>query len=615
MNACHLDLTQIQRLSAELEEAVLGSDPAAALQLYLSEYDAFSAKVLHEWRLASALLEAPHRQGFSYPYSWPEDMNTRSSGGALIFVASQMAGVDIAPPPILLDQPALMPGGRRLLACAWSLRPTCGCLADGAIRKRFCTWLASEPAAIGMLLLAAARCGDDSLLDRLRPLWWHRGILEADAATVIAAALRHESIAGVALQSLPSVLARINGDSTALLNLVEAGFGYAIESFNGDEGVERRTIETTLDYSRLLLARALDDEQQRRVLVLRLGALGALGTFDDGAAEILAEDYGSLWQPRDWVFPRPDWLLYALQRVYAKEQEQHLLSTGSFEQVPEWVLLARRAALSADSPALLSNDWHRLYQCEPNDERVLIGLSRSLRQSADEPLREEARGRWLSLLSVPGYESLAAAFLVLLNSEAHDLIKAFERYLIDRPLDNGYARLAARDYVRALGALGHWDKVRGFLDGAQAEALTGVTRFLERSFIDTLSDTVRLPHDEDTASTWLARWERLLALPLDMTMLTSALRQFLDRHQALGDGPEGRAIRDTPVYRDLRLQLLRRAQAEAERRLGAKDAGRASSHPDAATWLLELRNGADLPQTLSILSRLAIEDQRKTYGI
>lgn len=575
-----------------------------ALALYLAEYDAFSTRSLYEWRLAHSLVTSTTDPELRWPQHWPDDLLARDSGGTLCFIVSQLLGVDISPPPVLHAARSLTPKQRLLLAIAWILRPDCACLSSAEIRRPLAEQLASNPDTHAKLLLAAACCDDSELITTLRPRWERRGILRPTAEELVLSGLDHALLAEIALASLPTILARVS-DINTRLGLLERGLSHVVERYAGEVSRERDVILLILNASRHLLSLTLDHIQRQRTLMVRLGALGALGTFEASWGRALSDEYGRLWRPTGCAFPNPEWLLYALQRIGSLEQERHLLRTAHMDGAAPWVQLAKRAVVDDASPAQLVDDWRLLYERDGDDERVLIGLTRALGHSPDQPLREDVRSRWQALLGVPGYHSLAAANLVQLNPEPRDLVADFERYLADRTLDDAALIQAARAYLRALGQLGRWDKIRSYLDTPQAGALATSIQFTERRFIQEMTKTELLPRTDDAVSEWLRTWERLLALPLEHSMLVGVLRQFKDKDRALRETSTGREIADSADYQDVELQLRRRAHAAAEWALAPSQDGQALPHPDQAEFLRALRDGADLTRTLSILDRLS----------
>lgn len=544
-----------------IRKDLAAGEAGRALSQYLERYEELAVRVPIEWSLLERL--GPGSEEVPSVASWPSDMLARPSGGALAFVATQLAGEDL-PLPSGLARLAPIPLAFRVsIAAAWLARPEGLCPTEPELRTRFALWLAEAREAIGSCLLASAELGDEALLRRLGPLWLAKGISHPDAPEQIERASRTPGLADLAREAVHAAIGRFHHDSRALLVLLRAAF--VLGSFRPVAALGE-ILSSQPD---------VKPAEQRRALALRLGALAELEDADDVATE-----YRSRWQPLGAPFPHPEWLLYAFQRKGEAALEQHLLQSAEISPATDrWVLLSRelvrkRAPERADLEA-----WVALYQERRQDERVLVGLSNVLIRSA--PLLREEQierldllGRWQTLARHEPYRELAGAFLVLLQPSDDERIAAFEEILADAPLVSAHVRRVARAYVASLRRTRQWRRLLD-LDRRRPDLFDLACPFKERELARLLGRLIELPaseSDEAELRRWCAGWERLLGLPLASRELVEVLESFLLLRRELAARVPG--LLEHELMGDVELQLLRRAKAQAERLLEHRvDAG------------------------------------------
>ena len=531
----------------EVPRLLQAGEPDSALDFYLSRYAELPSRARLEWGLASAL----HELGRAEPRSgWPVDLLERPSGGTLAFVVSQIAGVGLPLPGALASRRPVPPAFRAVLAASWLRRPLCAALQDEATRSRFALWLAETPSAIGSCLLAAAEAGDEGLAQHLAPLWLRRGLHPLDAPEQIARVSRFPFLAPVAREALRAATVLFFGDAGALLRLLETAFHL------GDPG-------SALPIGEALLNRELNEAERRKVLALGLAALADLDRVDE-----VIERYHSRWLPTGAPFPWPERLLYAFQQRGESDLERHLLTTAPPEaETLPWVSLSRDLILGEQPPRRAHLEaWEALYRERPRDERVLVGATSAILRCSP-LLREEwaerlgLRKRWESLHGQERYRDLAGAFLVLLCTADEERIETFEDCLAGAELSLEPTRRAARAYVAALRRRKRWDRLRD-LDARWPDLFDLACRFRERELARGMVRVTDLPASPADLRRWCSGWERLLGLPLASGEVLEILDHFLALRREVErrdrEGLEG------GLLKDLSLQILRRARAEAE---------------------------------------------------
>lgn len=550
MTAPSPDLSLCLADIGKLRAALKAGQVEDALSLYSSRYSGFAGRSLWEWRLAKAIL-----QGGSAvkQLAWPRDLLERPSGATLAFVVAQLSGQDLALPAGLARLAPIPLDSRQTIAASWERRPECSCLGEMDFRHRFALWLSDSPEAIGPCLLAAAQVGDGELIERLGPLWLARGIFHAGAPEQIEQASRLSALKAVAGEALGVALGTFLKDPAALLRLLGAASSL-------------RRFHTALALGELILEDPeLASEQKPHVLTLLLGALAELDRFEETAAV-----YRERWIPLAIPFPQPEWLLYAFQRSGESSLEQHLLeSVDAGAQVSAWVRL-RRDLLRKGAPDRSDLEgWEALYGERGKDERILVGISEAVLRSAP-LLREEWRDRlglltrWRALADIGRYRLLAGSYLVLLQPTDAERIEAFERLLEGAPLVQEPVRRAARAYVAALRRTRRWDRLRD-LARSWPDLFNLACPFKERELARLLGRLIDLPVDEPGFRLWCAGWERGLSLPLSGREVAEVLGHFvLLRRELERRDPE---MAEDDLLSDIQLQVLRRAKAEAERRL------------------------------------------------
>jgi hypothetical protein len=488
------------------------------------------------------------------PVVWADDVLGRPSGAALAFVMAQLSGQDLESLPAALARLTPIPRiHKSTLAMAWLWRASTPCLQEPLLRHRFALWLAEAPEAIGACLLAAVQVGDGELAAKLGPLWLARGIFHSRAPEQIEEASGLRDLKAITGEALGVAVGRFLEDTPALLHLLGAAFSL-------------RRFSTVVALGEMLLLRPkLTPEQAQRVLVFLLGALADLDHFDEVAAT-----YRERWMPLAIPFPQPEWLLYAFQRHEETSLERHLLdSVDAGAETSAWVRL-RGDLLRKGAPDRSDLEgWEALYRERGKDERILVGISEAVLRSAP-LLQEEWRerlgllARWRALADIDRYRLLAGSYLVLLQPTDAERIEAFERFLSGAPLAQGPVRRAARTYVAAQRRTRRWDRLRD-LARSWPDLFDLACPFKERELTRLLGRLIDLPLDEKEFRFWCTGWERLLSLPLSGHEMAEVLGHFiLLRRELERHDPE---MAEDDLLADIRLQVLRRAKAEAERRL------------------------------------------------
>ena len=357
----------------------------------------------------------------------------------------------------------------------------------------------------------------------------------------------------VTAEALGMAVGRFLENTPALLHLLGAAFSL-------------RRFSTIVALSEVLLRRPeTASEQKERVLTLLLGALAELDRFDE-----VATVYRERWMPLALPFPQPEWLLYAFQRHGETSLERHLLeSVDDGAEISAWIRLRRDLLRKGAPDGSDLEGWEALYGERGKDERVLVGISEAVLRSAP-LLREEWRerlgllARWRALADIDRYRLLAGSYLVLLQPTDAERIEAFERFLDGAPLGQQPVRRAARAYVAALRRIRRWDRLRD-LTRSCPDLFNLACPFKERELARLLGRLIDLPVDEPGFRLWCSGWERLLSLPLSGREVSEVLGHFiLLRRELERREPE---MAEDDLLADIQLQVLRRAKAEAERRL------------------------------------------------
>ncbi len=551
----------------KIEAAIACSDASHGLGLYLRHYPRVVTRAQLEWSLAALLLRTGRVD--SGIEAWPADLLARPSGASLAFLWSQLEASDL-PLPGGLARLAPIPGPLKpVLAKAWLHRPDCRALADKRLRQRFAFWLAEEDTAIGTCLLAAARCGDQTLVSCLVPLWLRRGLRGPETTDVILHASQLGPLRRAASASIHVSLSRFFDDDRALTKLTEAAFH--LENY-----------PLVVAISNLLVRGHTRPEIRQKTLAMRLTALAETDRHEDLVAE-----YRRHWLAAGWSHPEPQRLLYLFQQLGERELEVHLLETTEITpQTPRWVQLARELHRLGRATEGHLRAWEELYRQEYAQEPVLVGLTTAVLRSP-QPLREEwaehlrLRERWQKLATHESVRHLAGAYLVLLAGVAEERIEAFENWLAGAPLTHGHVRKAVRAYIAALRQTRQWVRLDG-LEEQRAAPLLQACPFEEREFARVMTHLARAPESPTDVRGWCEGWERLLSLPLQSHEVVEVLDHFctlrrgFEAHDSLAGERE--------LYEDVTLQILRRGKAEAEALLTAQD---------PATWPANVRARLD----------------------
>jgi len=95
--------------------------------------------------------------------------------------------------------------------------------------------------------------------------------------------------------------------------------------------------------------------------------------------------------------------------------------------------------------------------------------------------------------------------------------------------------------------------------------IRAISSFEEYGFIHGMALLEDLPADEKRFTVWCRQWEQLISLPLDSPMISWMIRHFVNLREKLK--AENDSMTKSYLFEDIKLQVLRRAKAEAEIRL------------------------------------------------
>jgi len=558
MNSTTICLDNTLHILSKIAE----NEIASAFDHYFENYEKTTSKAKIEWELIKAILHLKELQQLpQLPQYWHDGLKQRTSGVALLFICSQFAKIEIEFFPELNKLIYVPSNFKRHLAYSWECNSQCKCLDNHNFRKSFALWLAQANKAIGACLLAESARNDliPELIDELCSKWIQKGLSDSNTPKYLSKAVKIPILKDVSIRAVKKCVGFFFGNKESLCTLIQSAFD--LEEY-----------ETVVAYSEMILTPDIDDDMRRNTLSRRLTALSEL----DREQEVI-EEYRSLWAPENWDFPFPDRLLFIFQLYGQNDLENHLLKNCVInEYSPSWFKLTWQYLNNGKSEDLLKK-WSDLYIQDSQDLKILFGFTKllvSLPEISRTEWIEKIKKHWEDLYEYEDphsieknkpYDELAGAFLVLINKVKVELIEAFQKYLSNKRLNHPMSKLAAQAYIRALSDSKQWKELRDYLDGQDIHFIRAVSPFEEDEFIRTMANLENLPNDEAHLIIWCQYWERLISLPIDSEMILQAVDHFVNLREKLI--AENHISINDYLFEDIRLQILRRAKAEAEKLL------------------------------------------------
>lgn len=538
------------KLFEDFQKAIYHNDAETGLKLFIDHYDQLVNRDILAFQLARLILEkcyVPPNQ-----LRWPSGVSKSPAGAALIFITAQLSRLETAAGTDIIGLSGVPKGVRNLFARAWLIRPRCSLIYDLIFRHAFVNWLVQEASAIGPCLIACAHINDEQMVEMVQQHWMQLCLLHEDTPDFLLQASRFEILHPFVKKALKVCFALYAKNPSHLLTLFECAF--QVEAFN-----------QVISCSELLLQMDLDSESLNTIAAKRLVAFAETGRDN----EVISE-YQSLCSLPGFKFPSPERILYVFQKNGESDLEKSLLNQAVFsDETPEWVVLSHGLLTDSTSQQLL-NKWVKLYEKEPQDERVLFGLTRCflrVRPLAEtEFLEEHLNQYWSSLLDYKEYRYLAGSFLVMLGAAKEENIETYESVLLPYSLENPLVRKAALRYIRALSCLKRWPDLESFLERKDIGLLHFVCSYDEIQYHRQMAAQADLPQTEDEIRTWIQGWENLLALPMQGTMVESFAGHFINLDCEIRQSPDfADMIVTNDYYQDLHIQIRRRTKGEAER--------------------------------------------------
>lgn len=602
MSARALDISRSLEAAGEINGLIANREIGQAVATYLRAYAVVSGKALFEWRLAAALLDADQGpEEHLRDLEWPNTLLARPSGAALRFTVAQIGHEETEPEAAEIFSTVpyqAMP----TLARAWAAYPETKWLATPEARRRFANRMALNQVAAGHCMLAAGAAGDAALVEELAPAWLGTGTLLDTAPAILRSASKIPLLAQVTRRGIAIAAGRCYGDTGALLLLLEACFGIldSCEDLSPPADVG----EAALRLSDVLIERGLPPEQTQRIWIWRLACLAALGEF-----ERTAQEYKEHWIPGRWSYPHPELILHALQRTGDDDAERHLLATANLgETTQAWVLLTHRCALPGEGAAVSLEDWDHYLRVEWSraaetgvDLRVLLAVTVSVLRTAEWERQRHAdlewrlQNAWKQLAKHADLGALACSILILLETAPARIIQQYEENADGTPPSGNWPCRAGHAYILALRRRKEWTHLSD-LHARQPALFERCCTFSERRITRLMSEAKDLAMHAPVFDTWRNTWEQMLFLPLTARDLVDILEHFFTLQQQ----PAVRTMNqeNRGACEDLRLQLLRRARAEAERLL--------ERAPEAQHKLRARLSHADVEETWTTLNKLLL---------
>ena len=526
------ELFNLEIVITKIKNLICDGNPEA-LNYYLDHYETIGLRVVLEQDLITVLHQT--KLEIQQPLCFPESMTQRTSGAVLKFMASQAGGFEIKPSPGLIHLTTLPDKIKIGAAYGWTLRPTCTCLDHPEIRQGWINWLTGAQEAIGPCLLAESlrKDSEQKMIEKLENLFFTKYAVISDLpwqlSNLVKIKARHKLIANI----LPGCLALFFKDKEAIQSIQQTAL--ALEDFK----IANACSETLLNG---------EVSQADRDMA---AALGLAVTLEK------ATEYRKYWFTHNKPYPWPERLLYDFQISAEKDLEKHLLTNIRItEQTPPWIILSRKACLDHD-PQVNLEKWAELFNNEPRDERVLVGLTRavlSLPSAGD--WSKKLIQYWTALAAYSRYQKLAQSFIVLLQPSAEELIDAWYK-LFREPSAVNITQSATRAFIRALCRTKRWQELRSFFKKRTFE-------IPEYEFAFLMSKLEQLPLDAGALKTWLYTWEQVISLPLDDEMIVLTLEQMVNLRQELIRQYD---IAENYFFKDVILQIIQCGKAAAEKKI------------------------------------------------